>query len=103
MGMGEVPRVRRKKNLERAAVYLRTHLDEKRAWGQIATPEGTLHAKDIEVGLGMNDDEGKCIYIDMKEDGRFNNPLPPGRIACFELTDTGLAWADRLIAKGVRA
>lgn len=80
MGMGDVARVRRKKNRERAAVYLRTHLDRPRAWGQIATPAGTLHAKDIEVGLGMNDDESKCVSIDMKEDGRFNNPLPPGRI-----------------------
>jgi hypothetical protein len=90
------------RNLENGAVYLRTHLDKPRAWGQIVTPPGTLHSKDIEVGLRLNPPEGRQLYLDMKDDARFHNPTPH-RIGCYELTEAGKDWADRLIRKASRA
>lgn len=62
------------------------------------TPAGTLHAKDIEVGLGLDSRDGEHVYLDMKEDREnFHNPIAV-RVACYELTEAGERWAEALLA-----
>jgi hypothetical protein len=86
----------RERNLENAAIYLRTHVRKPRAWGELDTPPGTLHAKDIEVGLGLDSADGRRLYLNMNADGRFDNPTPNSRASC-ELTESGEAWAQLLV------
>ena len=81
-------------NLDSAAIYIWACRDKPRAWGKKQTPPGSLHAKDIEIGLGLTPRDGARLYADMKGDPRFLNPTP-NQNACYELTSMGEEWAAR--------
>jgi hypothetical protein len=82
------------RNLDAAAVHILTHRDIPGPWSKKRkVPPGTLHAKDIEEELDLDDVEGCQVYLRMKEDSRFYKP--PVRKACFGLTEFGDEWATQ--------
>jgi hypothetical protein len=95
-------------DLERALVYLSTHVDKTRAWGKKHTPDGTLHVKDISVGLEISDEARgeeyvERWYLEMKHqrvlpEAWFTDPEPK-RNACHGLTAAGEKRARELLAQ----
>jgi hypothetical protein len=87
-----------KRNLQRTAAYIHLQWDKPRAWGERDTPAPSLHAKDIEVGLGLDEESGCQLYLGLKEDTlHFRNPTPE-KLACYQLTEEGTRWAEGLMA-----
>lgn len=81
-----------------------------REWGNRPVPVGALHAKRIQVGIGIpvsqdNDPPANRLFLDMRADKHhFCNPdeergIPrQRRAACFALTPEGEKWAADLLA-----
>jgi hypothetical protein len=100
-----------KRNLEKAAVFLLQMRDKvPRAWGNRDVPPGALHAKRIQVGIGIplsadDDPPANRLFLDIRADKHhFFNPqeeqgIPtPKRAACFALTPDGEKWASDHLA-----
>jgi hypothetical protein len=101
----EWPEPQTRENRERAALYLLLMHDKvPREYGENGreVPRHALHAKRIQLGLGIALDEDDLpapnqLYLAMKKDTiHFRNPRE-GVVGCYELTEEGKKWAERTL------
>jgi hypothetical protein len=88
-----------RRNLEIGAAFIREERDNPPIWEDKVTPPGTIHAKALEIELDLTPGKsgsGHRLYMDMKEDDRFNNPARNAH-ACYELTPLGEEWTEKLL------